>query len=208
VVIDEVKRLRLEVSELSQLVRTDTLTGLYNFRHFREVLSLEMERSHRSYQPTALVMVDLDHFKKVNDRWGHEVGNQALITAAKAMHDCVRQLDVACRYGGEEFAIILPASNLLTAKHVANRVCETIAATPVMVDGEDIGLTASLGIAIFSANQHNSVEELVERADKALYQAKQNGRNQVCYEEQDNKPLVSVSSDEKAALAGLFDSES
>lgn len=203
----ELEQAKRELAELSELVRTDPLTGLFNFRHFREVMEVEMERTKRTNQPTALVMVDLDHFKKVNDTWGHEAGNQVLISTAKAMQSCIRQLDVACRYGGEEFAIILPAANSLIAKQVAQRICDTIASKPVMVDGVDISTTASLGIAILQANQLCSVEALVERADQALYQAKQSGRNQVCHEALDITPEVFVSKDEKDALASLFDSQ-
>lgn len=201
----ELEQAKKELAELSELVRTDPLTGLYNFRHFREVMEIEIERTKRTGQPTALVMIDLDHFKNVNDTWGHEAGNQVLASTAKAMQSCIRQLDVACRYGGEEFAVILPAANSLIAKQVAKRICDTIAAKPVMLDGENIATTASLGIAILQANQLCSVEVLVERADQALYEAKQNGRNQVCHEVLDMEPEVFVSKDEKDALAGLFD---
>lgn len=203
----ELEQVKQELAQLNELVRTDPLTGLYNFRHFREVMEIEMERTRRTAQPTALIMVDLDHFKRVNDTWGHEAGNLVLASTAKTMQNCIRQLDVACRYGGEEFTVILPGANSLIAKQVAKRICDTIANKPVMHDGQDISTTASLGIAILHSNQLCTTEELVERADQALYEAKQNGRNQVCHEALDIEPEVFVSKAEKDALAGLFDSQ-
>lgn len=201
----ELEQVKHELAELSELVRTDPLTTLYNFRHFREVMEIELERTRRTAQPTALIMIDLDHFKNVNDTWGHEAGNLVLKSTAKTMQNCIRQLDVACRYGGEEFAVILPAANSLIAKQVAQRICDTIANKPVMFNGEDISTTASLGIAVLQSNRPCTAEALVERADQALYEAKQNGRNQVCHETLDIEPEVFVSKAEKDALAELFD---
>ncbi|WP_019529095.1 GGDEF domain-containing protein [Dasania marina] len=204
-IIEEVITLRHEVAGLQQQVRTDSLTGLYNFRHFTAVLEQEMERTRRSQQATALIMVDLDHFKKVNDSWGHEVGNQALVSTAQILSKTTRQLDTSCRYGGEEFAVILPSIDIVTALQVAERIRATIALTPVMVAGQDIGLTASLGVALYETQQGSiSAQQLVERADRCLYQAKDQGRNQVVHEVLERKPEFSVSLEEKAALSGMF----
>lgn len=204
-VIDEVMTLREEVKGLQQQVRTDSLTGLYNFRHFINVLSLEMERTRRTHQATALIMVDLDFFKQVNDNWGHEVGNKALVSTAQILSKATRQLDTPCRYGGEEFGIILPAIDLVTALQVAERIRSLIEATAVMAGGEDIGLTASLGLALYEAEQGSiEPEQFVERADRCLYQAKESGRNQVAHEVVDMKTELSVSQEEKEALSGMF----
>ncbi|MCR8922581.1 GGDEF domain-containing protein [Dasania sp. GY-MA-18] len=204
-IIDEVLTLRHEVQGLQKQVRTDSLTGLYNFRHFSDVLEQEMERTRRSQQATALIMVDLDHFKKVNDNWGHEAGNQALISTAQILSKTTRQLDTPCRYGGEEFGVILPSIDLVTALQVAERIRETIALIPVMVDGQDIGLTASLGVALYEAKQGAiSAQQFVERADRCLYQAKEQGRNQVAHEVLERKPELSVSLAEKEALSNMF----
>ena len=205
VVIDEVMTLREEVKSLQQQVRTDSLTGLYNFRHFISVLDLEMERTRRTGQPTALIMVDLDHFKQVNDTWGHEVGNQALVSTAQILSKATRQLDTPCRYGGEEFGIILPAIDMVTALQVAERIRNLVESTPVIVAGQDIGLTASLGLALYEAEQgYIEPQALVERADKCLYQAKEGGRNQVAHEVLDMKTDLAVSREEKEALSGIF----
>ncbi len=103
---EEVVALRQKVEELSELVSTDALTGLYNFRHFKNVLQAEMDRSKRSGIPTSLVLLDIDHFKQVNDTHGHEIGNQALCHLAEILRSEVRTTDIVCRYGGEEFALV------------------------------------------------------------------------------------------------------
>ncbi|ARN73951.1 GGDEF domain-containing protein [Oceanicoccus sagamiensis] len=204
-VIDEVVALRGEVATLSEQVRTDTLTGLFNFRHFRQALDQEMERTRRTMQSTALVMVDLDYFKKVNDSWGHEVGNQALVSTAQLLRSTTRRLDIPCRYGGEEFAVILPATDLMTGIQVAERIRAAIETTPVMVNGEDIGLTASLGVEIYSALKEDTPEQLIERADRCLYKAKQQGRNQVCHGTFDmGQSEAAVSEEERDALSDFF----
>ena len=116
--LDEVQKLRTQISELSELVSTDALTGLFNFRHFKTILLAEMDRSKRSGIPTSLVMVDVDHFKSVNDAYGHETGNLALKHLAKILRNEVRTTDIVCRYGGEEFAIIFPETHLNLAVKV------------------------------------------------------------------------------------------
>jgi diguanylate cyclase (GGDEF)-like protein len=204
-VIDLTTELRLELSHLSEQVRTDPLTGLYNFRHFRVCLEQEMERSRRSEQPTALIMVDLDYFKKVNDQWGHEVGNVALIATAEALKEATRGLDILCRYGGEEFALILPATELLLALQVAERIRRAIQNRRVMAQQQRIELTASLGVDIYTHRQADSPEQFVARADQQLYRAKQSGRNRVCYGKvEDLKSAFAVSAEERALLSGFF----
>ncbi|MCY4181650.1 MAG: GGDEF domain-containing protein, partial [Gammaproteobacteria bacterium] len=108
----EVEQLRKQVEYLRALVHTDELTGLSNLRHFNETLSLELERTRRSKQPSCLILLDLDNFKAVNDDHGHEVGNSVLCHFAKVIRQTIRRLDTPCRLGGDEFAIILPATNL------------------------------------------------------------------------------------------------
>ncbi len=201
---DELVELRESLAELSAQVRTDPLTGLANYRHFVQALEQEMERTRRSDQPTSLIMLDIDFFKKVNDDWGHEVGNQALIQIARLMQKTMRKLDIPCRYGGEEFAIILPNTLLAASIPVAERLRQTIADTPLQLGEQQLKLTASLGIDTFTSDQAASVEELVERADQYLYQAKQAGRNQVRHA---SLPTVDiVSREEKDTLYKLFGS--
>lgn len=205
-VIDEVLELRTHNDELRKLVRTDTLTGLFNFRHFTGALEQEMERSRRNLLPTGLVFVDLDFFKKVNDTWGHEVGNVALMQTAELMFAFTRKIDIPCRYGGEEFAIILPSTDLSTSVQVAERLREAIEAKPLINGEHTIKITASLGVDIYKGYEGESPQEFIKRADSYLYQAKNEGRNRVCaahYESSD--ALTQVSHEEKDALFGLFD---
>ena len=202
--LTEIQQLRQALAELSQLVRTDPLTGIANYRYFVIALEQELERTKRSMQPTSLIMLDIDFFKKVNDKWGHEVGNQALIHISKQIQGTVRMLDIACRYGGEEFAIILPNTDLAASVPVANRIRQQIADSPLLVDGQPLSLTASLGIDTFLPRQTCTPEELVQRADHYLYQAKQQGRNQVCHASL--QPLDMVSREEREDLFNLFGS--
>ena len=196
--IEEVASLRLENSELRATLRTDALTGLFNYRHLQESLESELERTRRTRMPTALLMLDLDHFKKVNDQWGHEVGNLALKCTASIIRHAVRKLDIPCRYGGEEFAIILPGTRILPAIEVAERIRHTIEATPLEVNGKELLLTASLGIEVYRENMRLSPDEFIHLADGYLYRAKQEGRNRIAHPELPD--ATAVSADERAAL--------
>jgi diguanylate cyclase (GGDEF)-like protein len=202
--LQEIAELRLALAELSQLVRTDTLTGIANYRFFIVALEQELERTRRSGQPTTLIMLDIDHFKQVNDQWGHEVGNQALIHIAELMQLSIRKLDIPCRYGGEEFAIILPNTDLAASIPVAQRLRRSIAETPLMVGEKQLQLTASLGIDSFATVEEVHAEELVKRADHYLYLAKNAGRN--CVRHASLPPIDLVSAEERTALFNLFGS--
>lgn len=204
-IISELTGLRDQVSELSELVHTDTLTGLSNFRYFMQALEQEMERTRRTGQATGLIMLDLDFFKKVNDDWGHDVGNKALVLASRLIRASVRKMDAPCRYGGEEFAVILPSTDRYHTLMVAERMRELIATTPLVFDDNEIALTASFGVDIFTGIEKGCAEEMVKRADGYLYQAKSEGRNQVCVAPiEEKEDLSSVNQDEKDALFGLF----
>jgi len=208
-----IAKLERQVTELNALVHTDTLTELYNYRHFIRALEQELERTHRTAQPTSMIMIDLDFFKKVNDNWGHEVGNQALIQTAKLLRATTRKLDIPCRYGGEEFALVLPTTDLLTGAQVAERIRARIAETPlVFADNQGqtqrIELNASLGVDVFTRRDSDTPEGFVARVDALLYQAKANGRNQVVHGVRtDMTPTATVTTDEKDALFGMFDEE-
>ncbi len=206
---DEVAKLRVEVNRLLELVSTDPLTGLFNYRHFSHSLEQEIERSRRTHQPTSLIMLDVDHFKGVNDQWGHEVGNQALKMIASCITQNIRKLDIACRYGGEEFAIILPSSSVGTSARVAERIRKSIEQSPLtftQANGEaaTIQLTASAGLSAYSGNREYQENSLVSAADEQLYLAKRNGRNQICFVAPDTS-AQQVSTDEKSALFTIFD---
>ncbi len=201
--LDEVKNLRQQVVDLSELVLTDALTGLYNYRHFKRVLQAEMDRSKRSGIPTTLVMIDLDHFKQINDKYGHEVGNTVLKSVASTLKSEVRTTDVVCRYGGEEFALIFAETHLHLAVKVADRIREMIAFTPIDCDGEIVNVTTSMGASVYLISSIISIDEFVDSVDKYLYEAKASGRNCICHiDYQDLSRVTEVGADERAMLFG------
>lgn len=202
--LDEVESLRRQIADLADLVLTDALTGLYNYRHFKNILQAEMDRSKRSGIPTSLVMIDLDHFKQVNDIHGHEVGNIVLKAVAEKLLSEVRTTDIVCRYGGEEFAIIFPETHMNLAVKVADRIRETIAFTPIICGSEELNITASMGASVYMKSSVLTIEEFVDSVDKYLYEAKQSGRNCICHIDYNELRAVSeVGVDERAMLIEL-----
>ena len=159
-----------------ELSITDGLTGLFNKRYLISKLSGEVEHAHRMRQPLSLLIMDLDDFKKVNDDYGHAVGDAMLVSLGVIIRECVRDIDVACRFGGEEFTVILPGTNGENALQVAERIRLKFASQ--RFSGGDVGAftaTVSLGVAELVADE--SPDHLLNRADKALYQAKRAGKN-------------------------------
>jgi diguanylate cyclase (GGDEF)-like protein len=170
----DVKRLQAKLLETST---RDALTGLYNRRYFMEALTAEVERAARYKRNLSLLLIDIDHFKTVNDTWGHPAGDKVLTGIAQQLSFCSRQNDIVGRYGGEEFAVILPDTGPKGARLAGEKVRLAVADTKFTSIEASLQMTASVGIA--SNTHEKSVEELVEAADKALYQAKENGRNRV-----------------------------
>jgi diguanylate cyclase (GGDEF)-like protein len=167
---------------------TDWMTGLYNKRYFEERLEEEENKAYRTGRPVSLVIADLDHFKGVNDGFGHRVGDRVLRQSAEVIRRCLRNYDVACRFGGEEFAVILPATDRARALEVAERIRLELRAHAF---GEPLGarrLTASLGVADLPAPGIATKEELLLAADRALYRAKKEGRDRTCLAE----PAIAV----------------
>ena len=200
--------MRAENSLLREQVRTDALTGLHNFRFFSDTLPLEMERSRRSHQALSLILLDVDHFKKFNDTWGHEIGNQALMLVANLITLTIRKLDYACRFGGEEFVILLPNTDIRDAKSVAERLREAIQNTPLVKDGRSFPLTASLGVDELRSTHNETPQDFIKRVDSLLYEAKHDGRN--CVKSPETETSVSQSTvtiAEKDVLFRLFDGE-
>lgn len=177
----EVKRLQEEIKQLAALVRTDELTRLFNFRYFNQALSLEMERTRRSGQPTCLIMLDLDHFKSINDAYGHEAGNLVLGHISNLVRKTVRRLDIPCRYGGEEFTIILPDTTLRQGVRFANRLRLIIENSPAKASDALLGIEASFGVDVYKKGDQLTEKEFVDQVDSFLYLAKQEGRNRVCH---------------------------
>lgn len=199
--LDEVENLRHKIAELSELVSTDALTGLYNFRHFKTVLQTEMDRSKRSGIPTSMVLVDIDHFKTVNDNYGHEAGNLALKHLAEILRGEVRTTDIVCRYGGEEFAMIFPETHLNLAVKVADRIREQIASQSVEIGDDEVSLTVSMGASVYMKTSVLDLVDFVDSVDKYLYEAKQSGRNCICHiEYTDLRAVTEVGADERAML--------
>lgn len=165
-----------EIEEVHRRAKTDALTGLWNRRHFDEQIKLEVARTNRTGSPCSLVLVDIDHFKRVNDTYGHEAGDAVLTRVAKALSEAVRQMDVCARYGGEEMAILLPETGVAGAAEMAERLRSAIAGRTIRHGGTPIQVTASFGVASFPETVPQG-DALFPAADKALYAAKSSGRN-------------------------------
>lgn len=192
-----------ELMSLRQQVVTDPLTGLFNLRYLLTSMEQEFERTERTNVPTALMMVDVDHFKKVNDRWGHEVGNRVLQAIADAIRLSTRRLDIQCRYGGEEFAVLLPSSSLLQASVVAERLRQMVEGIRLQEGADILQVTISIGVAMRDKGASLSTSELVHQADIQLYQAKHSGRNRVCVAPSACS-TARVTADEKDMMRSLF----
>ncbi len=167
---------------LQRLMNSDGLTGLSNRRHFDEYLELEWRRAMRDQTQLSLLMIDVDFFKPVNDTYGHDVGDKVLQELASRIRDNIRTVDMACRVGGEEFTIILPATELHLAQKIAERIRKSIAGKPFSAgaDGATLNITVSVGLStLIGAN--DTVEDFLKRADQALYAAKREGRNRVTH---------------------------
>jgi diguanylate cyclase (GGDEF)-like protein/PAS domain S-box-containing protein len=165
-------------AEVQRLATTDTLTELYNRRRFFELGEMEMHRFRRFQKPLSAIMLDLDNFKGINDTYGHGVGDYVLFAVARRIRDSIRVVDILGRYGGDEFAILLPEASMGEAREIAERIRLAIVADTIRPGQEEIAIAISLGIAQ-AVDQNDTLSGLMGRADSALYQAKQTGRNRV-----------------------------
>ena len=170
------EKLELAKEQLLYLSRTDKLTGLSNRGYWQECLEQEYQRNLRSEEPSTLVMLDIDHFKKVNDTYGHTVGDQAICQVSSMLLKLTRTIDICGRYGGEEFSVILPNTDEEGAKVFCERLREAVEKHVLHIADDEISFTISLGVAVLNDTIGNSHDWLV-CADKALYLSKQNGRN-------------------------------
>ncbi len=157
----------------------DRLTGIFNHVEILNILEKELDRARRQNGNLAVIMGDLDHFKKVNDTYGHVAGDAVLVEVAARMKNNIRLYDSGGRYGGEEFLLVLPGCNAEETMTIAYRILKSISKEPVMFNNTPITVTISLGVAVNRAGEKTTTTELVQLADAALYQAKQNGRNRV-----------------------------
>ena len=159
---------------------SDGLTGLYNHAYFKKFLGLELKRSLRQNYPTSLLMLDLDNFKSLNDRFGHPAGDRVLQDMARIIKDGIREVDLAARYGGEEFAVVLPYADADGAMVVAQRILEAVRAYRPEGDlaGQVEGITISIGLATCPADD-DQADNLIKTADRLLYKAKASGKNRI-----------------------------
>ncbi|MEL6436415.1 MAG: PleD family two-component system response regulator [Pseudomonadota bacterium] len=172
--------LRANVAESIELAVTDGLTGLHNRRYLDTHLVTLVERAHKRDRALSLLITDIDHFKTVNDTYGHDAGDDVLREFARRLRASVRGMDLACRYGGEEFVIVMPDTPAPLAQEVAERLCEGVASQPFKVgDGQELELTTSIGVATLAEDDRADPAALMRKADQALYAAKDGGRNQV-----------------------------
>ena len=172
--------LREKNAQLEELSVTDMLTGLANRRRLMARLEEEVQRSRRHNTPLAVVMIDIDHFKQVNDTHGHAMGDQVLRNIGALLKTSLRNTDLAARYGGEELTLVLPHTDLEKAVQVAEKLREKFAQFEHQLDGATLQKTASMGVAAREgSDQAPAAEDLLKQADEALYRAKQSGRNRV-----------------------------
>lgn len=190
---DKSDRLAHQLSEanlrLNDLVYRDALTGLYNHRYFQESLGAELARSRRYRFPLSLILFDLDHFKKINDSYGHPSGDKLLRVLADNIQQTVRPSDIVARYGGEEFAVILPQTDIAGVRVFAARLRRLVENIILQIDGQMLQVTVSVGGTTCNPEQTDVTQDLLIRtADRGLYMSKHNGRNQVTILATENAP--------------------
>ena len=192
--------LQAVIDGLCELSSRDPLTGLANRRQFELTLASEVDRVARAGEPALVLMIDIDHFKRVNDAHGHQAGDIVLKEVAVALGECIRPMDTVARFGGEEFAMVLPNCAPSFGQAVAERIRTQVASRSITIAaGIDVSVTVSIGGAFAPQWVRSSALLWVERADQQLYRAKSEGRNRACLEQ----PTVSlVSPEEKGLLFG------
>ena len=168
--------------ELTRLATTDALTGLHNRRAFCDAAATEIARARRYSEPLSIISMDLDRFKLINDKHGHATGDVALVRFAEICRRHVREVDLLARIGGEEFAILLPATSENNAARLAERIRHAVHELTVLADGQSFKFTVSMGVAAYRGKD-DSLETLMRRADEALYRAKETGRDRICVAE-------------------------
>jgi len=169
-------------SMLRNMAIKDGLTRVYNKRYFSEVLEKECEYNRRNHVGLCVILLDIDHFKQINDTWGHPAGDSILKNLAQLIDSEARGYDVFARYGGEEFVFLLRGSPLLAAVQLAERVRKEVEEQVFVYDNLDLKITISLGVAFWDGESPMVAVELVEAADRRLYEAKESGRNKVCHD--------------------------
>lgn len=172
------EQLQLQTRQLEELTKKDPLTNLYNMRHMKKLLTEAMTNYQKTQVPFSIIVIDLDHFKEINDSYGHSCGDHVLQEISHLFKTSIHQNDFAARWGGEEFLLLLTNTNLEEARTFGNTLLKTIEQSVFEYQDQDIQVTATMGVATYSSKDWH-VDELIERADKALYIGKDGGRNQV-----------------------------
>ncbi len=187
---DQTKQLIEKNERLESLVVRDSLTGLYNHKHLHEMLKIEFRRARRYHDPLSCMMIDIDHFKVVNDTYGHQFGDFVLTSLAKIFLSIIRDVDVVARYGGEEFFIILPKTSIEGAHALGEKIREAVHAHNFYYEGRSAIITISTGISNVSDRDVHGKDTLIQHADNALYEAKNSGRNRVCRWDEVKLPVL------------------
>ena len=180
----EIKYRKSQQDHFQQLALTDALTGAVNRHHFNEVLDQEIANVNNHGSPLSIMLLDIDHFKSVNDRYGHGVGDEVLVMFYQTCVEAVRSSDVVARIGGEEFVIIMPNTQLVNAQKFAERLRQKIAKLELNIANNQISVTVSIGVSQWQSEYFTNAETFVAHADKSLYQAKNSGRNKVVVAQQ------------------------
>jgi len=169
------------LQELKKQATTDPLSNLYNRRFFIDNSKKIIELAKRKNETISIIMLDIDHFKQVNDTYGHKIGDDVIKKLASVMKEAQRKSDVIARYGGEEFIILLPDTSYDNAKEVAEKLRKKIEESFITTDtGQKVRFTVSIGVSVVNEEIENNADEATQRADTALYRAKESGRNKVC----------------------------
>jgi diguanylate cyclase (GGDEF)-like protein len=199
--LDRLFKLEEENRHLKNLSIKDGLTGLYNRRFFNGQLKVEISRTRRTGESFCLIFIDLDNFKAVNDTLGHTKGDEFLIEISRRMKTKVRPTDFACRFGGDEFAVILPATTLSDAVKIAGRWHQNIGQAAA---GMHLGVSASIGVDEFDVTCRLDAQEFIHRVDQRLYQAKKEGRGKIVHPEIKKREDKAVTWEEKEILFHIF----
>ena len=176
IIIRNITHNKIAEEKLNTLATTDFLTGLWNRRYFMQAAKKEIKRARRYGLIFSLLLIDIDHFKTINDNYGHSAGDRVLIELAKFLKSRLREVDIVARLGGEEFGVLLLETEANGAYELAEDIRQGITATPVQVDGEEINFTISIGIAVFH-HELSNIDGMLKNADQALYRSKDQGRN-------------------------------
>jgi two-component system, cell cycle response regulator len=185
------EQLNQALKRVEELAATDALTGLYNRRHFSRVLEQLFAEASRYQTDLAVAMIDLDGYKQLNDSLGHQMGDDVLVLVGRLLHQSMRKADVAARYGGDEFVLLLPRCDAAEATRLVGRIRQEFKQQSARLIQRDVGLTMSVGIASMTATMPASADELVADADRALYQSKEAGRDR-----------ITIAADRRSRIAG------